>query len=45
MLLFMSPYFNNFYNIRGIIRHFCILFFFNYDNNVIINVWNNSLYH
>jgi len=26
VLLFMSPYFNNYYNIQGIIRHFCILF-------------------
>jgi hypothetical protein len=43
MLLFMSPYFNNYYNIQCIIRQFCILFL-SYDNNVIINVWNNLIY-
>jgi hypothetical protein len=26
ILLFMSPYFNKYYNIQGIIGHFCILF-------------------
>jgi hypothetical protein len=41
----MSPYFSNYYNnIQGIIRHFCILFL-SYDNNIIINVWNDLVYH
>ena len=43
MLHFMSPYFNNYYNIQGIIRHFFI--FLNYDNNVIINERNNLIHH
>jgi hypothetical protein len=38
MLLCMSPYFNNYYNIQGIIGKFVFCFVINNDNNVIINV-------
>jgi hypothetical protein len=35
---FMSPHFNKYYNIQGIVGHFLFCFFLHYDNNVIINV-------
>jgi hypothetical protein len=41
----MSPYFSKYYNIQDTIGHFLFCFFFNYDNNVIINVWNDLIYH
>jgi hypothetical protein len=44
MLLFMSPYFNNYYNIQSIFVTF-FFGFLNYDNNVIINVWDNLIYY
>jgi hypothetical protein len=43
MLIFMSPYFNKHYNIKGTIGNFLFCFILYYDNHVIINVKNNLI--